>query len=363
VTGTDDSRLAHDVDDLVKLSFFKEIGTSITSATSVKETLEIVMEHIGRIFAPTYWSLLLRNSKTGELRFAVAVGSGVEGLKNQTMPRGKGIAGWIAEEGKSVIVEDVNRDVRFNPEIDKQLDFTTKSIIGVPLKSRNRVFGVIELINKLDGSAFTPLELSLLQTVADFAAIAIEKNYYLKALKHVASIDSLTGLYNRRSFFRFLEKENARAKRLGESFALIMIDIDHFKQINDSMGHSVGDKVLLKVAELLKETTRVSDIVCRFGGDEFLLLLSNSDLKDAEALKNRIQSELDAYNTNASGPDISVSFGLHTSTGDDIESAIDFVDKKMYQDKQAKSEPMNNIHNEKDIDNMVDNTEHLLNDF
>lgn len=349
-----------DVNDLVKLSFFKEIGTSITSATSVKETLQVVMEQIGKIFAPTYWSLLLRNSKTGELRFSVVVGSGVEELEGQVLPRGKGIAGWIAENGQPVIVEDVNRDKRFNPEIDKQIDFTTKSIIGVPLKSRNRVFGVIELINKIDGSSFTPLELSLLQTVADFAAIAIEKNYYLKALKHVASIDSLTGLYNRRSFYRFLEKEIARAKRSGESFALMMIDIDQFKQINDSMGHSAGDQVLLKIAELLKKTTRVSDIVCRFGGDEFLLLLPDSGLTNARALRQRIQSALDTYNTDTEGPRISVSFGIHSSNGDNIESAIDFVDKKMYHEKQSKLDPVNN---ERDIDNIAENTENLLQDL
>ncbi|MDY7029695.1 MAG: GAF domain-containing protein, partial [Spirochaetota bacterium] len=151
----------HDMDNLVKLSFFSEIGKAITSANTVNQTMEAVMEQIGKIFAPTHWSLLLRDSKSGELKFTIVVGSGVEQLKGKVLPRGRGIAGWIAENGQSLIVEDVKKDTRFDPEIDRETSFTTNSIIGVPLKSRGTVFGVIELINKIDGTRFTALELSI----------------------------------------------------------------------------------------------------------------------------------------------------------------------------------------------------------
>jgi len=357
-----DGRSPETVDDMVKLSFFAEIGKSITAAYSVRETLDVVMQQIGKIFAPTYWSLLLRNGKTGELSFAVVVGSGVEELKGKTLPRGKGIAGWIAENGQSLIVEDVQRDKRFNPEIDQQLNFSTKSIIGVPLKSGGKVFGVIELINKIDGSQFTPFELSLLQTVADYAAIAIEKGYYLKALKRIASVDALTGLYNRRSFYRFFQKEISRAKRTGESFSLVMIDIDRFKQINDTWGHSAGDRVLTSMAKLLNVTTRTSDVVCRFGGDEFLILLPNAARKDAQILKNRIEKGLAELNAKKKGPEISVSFGIHSSAEDSMEKAIEFVDKKMYRDKTKKQYPNGLFTEEKDITDMVEHTDRLLND-
>ena len=175
------------IDDLVKLSFFADIGKSILEATTIEQTLRVVMERIGAIFAPLNWSLFLRDARTGALRFAVVTGSGADQLRGKSIPRGKGVAGWIAENGQSVIIEDVSRDARFDPSMDQITGFTTRSIIGVPLRTRKGVFGVIELVNKLDGRAFTPLELMVLTTIADFAAIAVEKAYYFRALRRIAT--------------------------------------------------------------------------------------------------------------------------------------------------------------------------------
>ena len=326
-----------EMDDLVKLSFFSEIGKAIASTFTLKETIAAVMEQIGNIFAPTYWSLLLKKHSTGELKFVHVVGSGVENLKGTVLPRGSGIAGWIAEHGEALIIEDVSRDSRFNPEIDKMTDFTTESIIGVPLKSGGKIFGVIELINKLDGSSFTPYELKLLQTVADYGAIAIEKSYYFRSLRRIASIDALTGLYNRRIFQRHLEKEIERAKRTKEPFTLALIDVDKFKHINDTLGHSAGDRVLISIAEVLRQTVRKADVVCRLGGDEFLILLPGARKSHAEKLKERIVAEI-AEACKKLGIDFSVSFGIYESGAENAEEALDFVDKRMYEEKGKKGE-------------------------
>ncbi|MDY7028796.1 MAG: sensor domain-containing diguanylate cyclase, partial [Spirochaetota bacterium] len=243
-------------------------------------------------------------------------------------------------------------------EIDRETGFTTNSIIGVPLKSRGTVFGVIELINKIDGTRFTALELSILQTIADYAAIAIEKAYYFKALKHIASIDSLTGLYNRRTFFRYLEKEIARVKRSKGTFALMMIDIDHFKQINDKLGHTAGDRVLLKLSALLTEITRSSDLVCRFGGDEFIVLLPNSEAADAKILKERVEAGLVRHNSESGVTPIQVSFGIHMADGENADSAVAFVDRDMYRDKGAKKGQPAEIH----IEDIAEHTGNLINE-
>ncbi len=326
-----------EIDDLVKLSFFTEIGKAIASSFTLKDTISSVMEQIGIIFAPSYWSLLLRNHGTGELKFVHVVGSGVEHLKGTTLPKGSGIAGWIAEHGEALIIEDVQRDTRFNPEIDKITDFTTKSIIGVPLKSGGKIFGVIELINKLDGNSFTPYELKLLQTVADYAAIALEKSYYFRALRRMASVDALTGLFNRRIFERHLEKEIERAKRSGEAFTLALIDVDKFKSINDSLGHAAGDKVLVAIAEVLRSTVRKADIVCRLGGDEFLVLLPGARSRHAENLKERINTGI-AKASERLGIGFGVSFGIQESDPENAEKAMDFVDKRMYEEKERKND-------------------------
>jgi diguanylate cyclase (GGDEF)-like protein len=325
------------VDDLVRLSFFADIGKAITSAFTVRETVSAVMEQIGKIFAPTYWTLFLRNHATGELRFAKVVGSGVEELEGRVLPRGSGVAGWIAESGEALIIEDVSRDKRFNPEMDRLTGFTTRSIIGVPLRSRGKIFGVIELINKINGQNFTPFELNLLQTIADYAAIAIEKQYYFRAVKRMASVDSLTGLYNRRVLMRHLEKEVEKTKRDGTPFALVLADVDHFKKINDRHGHGVGDKVLERIAGILREHTRKADILCRLGGDEFVVVLREARRLHAEKLKERIEEALQEHNRSAAVP-VSLSYGIYEGTPQNADEALNFVDRNMYREKEEKQE-------------------------
>jgi len=335
-------------EELIKLSFFTDIGKAITSAKSVKETVQEVMAQIGKVFAPSYWSLLLRNPATGDLKFSVVVGSGVEALKGQTIPRGKGVAGWIAESGEAVIIEDVSRDKRFSSAMDELTKFKTKSIIGVPLKTNNKVFGVIELINRQDGGLFSPLELQLLSTIADFAAIAIERAYYLRALRKIAAIDPLTGLYNRRSFQRYLEKEIERSKRAGSILTLLMVDIDEFKHINDTYGHIAGDKVLKTVANLLTANVRKADIVARYGGDEFIVLMPDSPKSDAEKAKVRISETLVKRNREASIK-INISVGIHESDGSDNSEILNIVDRSMYMEKNKKQE--------RNIENVRENIE------
>ena len=325
------------LNDLVKLSFFTGIGKAISSARTIRETLEAVMDQVGKIFAPSYWSLLLRNPKSGDLTFSIAVGSGVEQLKGMVIPKGQGIVGWIAEHGEALIIEDVSRDPRFSPEIDKVTRFQTKSIIGVPLKNNGKVFGVIELINKLDGVAFSPLELSLLSTIADFAAIAIEKAYYFKALKRIAVIDQLTGLNNRRSFISYFEKESDRSRRTGRNFSIMMVDLDGFKKINDRYGHAEGDKVLIRVANLFKTYLRTADFACRYGGDEFAVLMPETGRTEAENLKERVLEQLNKENE-VSEIQVGLSIGIHESAGEDLEKIMHMADTRMYREKNRKIE-------------------------
>jgi diguanylate cyclase (GGDEF)-like protein len=325
------------IDELVKVSFFAEIGKAITSATTLRETFDVVMKQIGEIFAPLNWSLFLRDGKTGNLRFVIVTGSGVEKLKGMVIPKGKGVAGWIAESGQAVIIEDVSRDSRFNPSMDGLTGFVTKSIIGVPLKAKNRVFGVIELVNKLDGGSFTPLELKVLTTIADFTAIAIEKSYYFTALKRIAGTDELTGLANRRSLLKVLDKESERCLRNDAKYAILLIDIDDFKQINDRYGHAAGDGVLRRLAQILLTATRKIDTVCRFGGDEFVVLMPDADEASGLEVKKRINEELGGKLEN-DAIRFEVSVGVHEGNAKNFDEILQLVDKSMYRDKFTKLE-------------------------
>ncbi len=340
-----------DSEELVKLSFFTNVGKAISTASTLKETLSEVMKQIGEVFAPAYWSLLLRIPSTGELRFAIVIGSGVEELEGRILPKGHGVAGWIAENGEALIIEDVSKDKRFDSSMDELTQFETKSIIGVPLKSGSKVFGVIELINKLDGMPFDMFELSILRTIADFAAIAIEKAYYVRALKRIASIDALTGLYNRRAFQQFLDREIERSKRSGENLAIMMIDVDGFKGINDTYGHVAGDEVLKDVGSILQQGLRKTDVVCRYGGDEFIVIMPGISEEGAQHAKGRIRRRLDKHNEK-SAISIGLSIGIHVGSGTDSDTILKFVDKDLYGDKALSVE--------RNIDNLGENLTDML---
>ncbi len=332
---TDDTS---DVEEFVRLDFFTEIGKAIAAANSLQGTMKQVMYHIGRVFAPEHWSLMLRDQKSGELTFHLVTGSAANQLIGKKLARGTGVAGWIAENGLPLIVADVTTDKRFDPQMDRIANFETKSIIGVPLVNRARVFGVIELINKINGKAFTPLELKILTVIADFAAIAIEKSYYFRALRAVALLDPLTNLYNRRIVTRYLTRERDRVVRHGTRFSVLLLDVNDFKSINDTYGHVVGDTVLRTVAEIIKESVRKIDIVARYGGDEFLVLLTDSGVEAADAARARILENLAEYNLEAN-PKIKCSIGTHEADSQNVDNILELVDQAMYRDKARREDP------------------------
>jgi len=310
-----------------KLSLFANIGLDIARARDIDEALEQIMHKIGDIFTPLNWSLILKNNQTGELFFKLVVGKSAEKLKGQKIPKRKGIANWVVENEQAVLIEDVKNDPRHYDYFDKTTGFETKSIIGVPLKANNQVIGVIELVNRLETEVFTPTDLKILQTIADFAAITIEKASYMQRLENLARIDVLTGISNRRDFEENLKKEIERTKRIGNFLALLILDVDDFKKINDTHGHQEGDRVLKEVASALCKNVRKVDYVARYGGDEFVVLMPNTDTAGAQKTKERILSAMPH----------SVSIGVRASGPDDLSQLLNTADQNLYKEKHTKN--------------------------
>ncbi len=321
-------------DDLVRLSFFSDIGKTITASRNLSELLKAIMEQIGSIFAPTSWSILMRNHRTGELTFIMVTGAGADDLRGKTLKCGQGVAGWIAENGLPVIIDDVAQDSRFDRSMDQTIQFKTESIIGVPLKTRTRVFGVIELINRLSGQHFSTFDLKLLNTIADYAAIAMEKLYYIQALRRTATTDHLTGLYNRRLLMPIIKREIERSKRDGVSFSILFIDVNNFKQVNDRRGHDAGDNVLRQVAEILRNVLRKVDFICRWGGDEFVVVLPALTQEGAQRIKDRLLT-WPPFLELATEYDIGLSIGIQEAQDGDAAAILAAVDRDMYDEKSS----------------------------
>jgi diguanylate cyclase (GGDEF)-like protein len=201
-----------------------------------------------------------------------------------------GLTGWVLREHQPALSPQDVPDPRENWAVQQRRKETRCGAIMVaPLIHRERVLGTITAINRPDQRDFTTDDLGLLVAMANQAATAIANAHLFQEVQEQAITDSLTGFFNRRGFFTRGERVLKRASLEDQPVALIMLDIDHFKQINDRYGHAVGDGVLAEVAVRCRANTRTHDLLGRLGGDEFVLLLPQTPLAVAGQIAARVR--------------------------------------------------------------------------
>ena len=274
-----------------ELTIFHDVAKALTSSLDLDSILQTIMEKMAEYFRPDTWSLLMVDEEREELYFAIAVGSASEALKNVRLKVGEGIAGWVAKHGEQLVVPDVMNDPRFAKRIDDVTKWETRSIICVPLRSKHRVLGVIQLVN-VTPEHFNDQEVFFLQSLCDYAAIAIENARSVEKIQELTITDDCTGLYNARHLYKTLETEVYRSSRFGYEFSVVFIDLDHFKQVNDTHGHLVGSKLLAEIGYLVKAQLRLIDFAFRYGGDEFVVLLPQTGKDQALNVAKRLRDTL-----------------------------------------------------------------------
>ena len=284
-TGAETARQAQE------LHIFHDVAKALTSSLDLDSILQTIMEKMAEYFQPDTWSLLMVDEQKNELYFAIAVGSAAEALKNVRLKVGEGIAGHVAKYGEKLVVPDVRADQRFAKRIDKVTQWENQSIICVPLRAKLRVLGVIQLVN-VDMAHFGHEEQFFLQALSDYAAIAIENARSVEKIQELTITDDCTGLYNARHLYKTLETEVYRSARFGYEFSVIFIDLDHFKQVNDTHGHLVGSKLLAEIGYLIKAQLRLIDFAFRYGGDEFVVLLPQTTKDAALVVARRLRDSL-----------------------------------------------------------------------
>ncbi|HSM94177.1 MAG TPA: sensor domain-containing diguanylate cyclase [Anaeromyxobacteraceae bacterium] len=278
--------LKRTVDELQALN---DIGRALTSTLDLPEVLRLVMARAQDLVKASRFSLLLIDDAASELRFEVASGPGSDRLASLRLPVGEGLAGWVARERQPVLVQDAARDPRFAPQYDAATGQVTGSLIAVPLVSKGRALGVIEVVSGRGERELTPEDLATVQALADHAAIAIENAQAFERIRDLTIVDEHTGLFNTRHLKRVLEAEVVRSERYGRPFSLVFIDLDHFKDVNDRHGHQAGSAALSEVGEVLRAGLREADVPTRYGGDEYVLLLPEADREQAVAVAERLR--------------------------------------------------------------------------
>ncbi|MBI1849081.1 MAG: sensor domain-containing diguanylate cyclase [Planctomycetes bacterium] len=220
----------------------------------------------------TRGSLFVLEENGGSIyRCAAAVGISSDLVKAAQVRRGEGILGRIVERGEPLLVADVNRaDI---PRSSEPRSYRTVSFVSMPVRTADTVLAVLSVADREDGQAFSEGDMRSLADIAELAAPYVETARHVKRVESLSTVDPLTGLFNRRHFDRCLEAETIRARRYGRNLTLVLLDIDDFKRYNDRFGYLAGDDVLKGVAEILKERFRQVDIVTRWGGEEFAVLL------------------------------------------------------------------------------------------
>ncbi len=274
-----------------ELTIFHDVAKTLTSSLDLDSILQTIMEKMAEYFRPDTWSLLMVDEARDELYFAIAVGDKAEALKDVRLKVGEGIAGWVAKNGEARIVPDVRNDPVFAGRVDETTQWETRSVICVPLRSKLRVLGVIQLVN-VEMSKFTQPELFFLQALCDYAAIAIENARWVEKIQELTITDDCTGLYNARHLYKTLETEVYRSSRFGYEFSILFIDLDHFKAVNDTHGHLIGSKLLAEIGYLIKAQLRLIDFAFRYGGDEFVVLLPQTSKDQALVVAKRLQRGL-----------------------------------------------------------------------
>jgi len=221
--------------------------------------------------------------------------------------------------------------------------------LGVPLKVHDEMIGMLALDSTQPGT-FTPAHARLAQAFADQVAIALENSRLFGETQRLAIHDPLTDLYNRRHFMDLARKEFRRAKRYKTPISVIMLDIDHFKKVNDTFGHAVGDEVLQAVAQICKDNLRTSDEIGRYGGEEFVIILPETraqknkapnldSLEPAQAVAERLRItvENNLISTDRGDIQVTISIGLAELNGQskNVETLIDFADQALLIAKQS----------------------------
>jgi diguanylate cyclase (GGDEF)-like protein len=284
-----------------------DVFHDVLAETTLDALLERIADTLAELVPYEALHVYEADDANRELVPALVRSEWAEEILKERFPYGQGITGWAVENREPVLANRAHLDprVHFVPGTPVE----PEALIAVPLIARGRLKGTLNIYRIGEDAAFSEEEFELAKRFGDAAALALDNAHIRARLEHQAQTDSLTGLYNHRTFHDRLRFELTRASAQHHSVAVVMLDIDDFKKVNDVYGHGVGDTILAELADILRATVRASDVVCRIGGEEFAVIVPRAERAHALALAHRLAERLEAVEFELAGS-IAVSIGI-----------------------------------------------------
>jgi diguanylate cyclase (GGDEF)-like protein/putative nucleotidyltransferase with HDIG domain len=305
-----------------------ELSQDLGVSLSLSETLSLLSMRLRRLIP--YDSIAVFVNRNGWLLPELVSGENFRMLSSLKIRVGEGLCGWVAENCKPIV--NGNPQVEAGYVVDQEKHTTLQSALAVPLEGLNDVVGVLAMYHA-SRDAFTPDHLRILLAVASKVALSVENTLKYQQAESSATTDYLTGLPNARSLFMHLAQELARCRRNKAALAVLVCDVDGFKQINDSFGHLEGDKLLREFSVRLKEACRGYDYVARMGGDEFVITapgLTPEAAKEKAMRLNQIAVEAGLHTCGREIITLSVGTAFFPEDGFDAERLLAEADRRMY---------------------------------
>lgn len=312
-----------------EISAINQLSSSLQSCGSMEESASI-LEHFSRqLFPNTTGGIYLMRSSRNQLQLASSWNDDTKLLPDSIEPHDC----WALRLGKTYEISSQNKQI-----LCKHLTESARSHLCIPLMAQSDIVGLLSIDIELAGNTTAVRERAELMATHTSAALASVS--LREALRQQSIRDPLTGLFNRRYLEESLDRELMRARRTQGHMSVLMVDIDHFKQFNDTHGHQAGDVLLKEFSEYLRSHVRAEDIACRFGGEEFIVAMPGTDKTEACARAESLRNNMSTMRVHFQGktlPGVSASFGIGTypDHGEDRDSLIRSADAALYRAKQT----------------------------
>lgn len=309
---------------ILQLSTLYEVGKAISSVLDFKKLQHIILETVVKVVKAEKGSIMLLDESEKALTIGVAVGLSEDVTRDTKIEIGQSIAGWVVDSRQPLFVKNVETDQAFLAI--KKKNVKTGTLMCVPLLAKDKLLGALNISKSIPDS-FSEKDFELFINLANQAAIAIEN----ARLYRYAVTDEMTRLYNHRYFQQRLDEELLRADRYENHVSLVILDVDHFKNFNDTYGHPEGDRVLKSVARLIEKSVREIDIVARYGGEEFVVICPEKNGEGSLVPAERIRSAIEDFDLRIDGKRVPLTVSLGVACyPDQTKSKPELIQKADY---------------------------------